>query len=205
MLKNLLYFVKYPEPGKVKTRLAKTMGNEAAARTYQLLAEHNFKAVESLDGIDTVVAFDPPDKEPFIREWLLPAAHYLPQCGDGLGDRLIHAFDWALQKPGSAAAALGSDTLCLTPEIILDAFDKLETFDTVLGPAEDGGYYLIGLRAPQPELFIDIPWSTPAVFELTLKRIREKKLSCFILEELEDLDEAVIPDSASPNSTGTLS
>lgn len=203
MPKSLLYFVKYPEPGKVKTRLARTLGNEAAAEAYRLLAEHNYRIIRKLEGIETVVVFDPPEKESLIRSWL-PADHYLAQCAGALGERLIHAFSRIFHNSGSAAAALGSDTLGLTPEITAEAFDKLKSFDTVLGPARDGGYYLIGLRTSRPDLFADMPWSTSAVFDITLRRIRKMKLSFYVLDELEDLDEAAVTAKTAWNEAGTL-
>jgi len=188
--RRILYFLKYPEPGKVKTRLAKTLGNEAACRAYRDLAVKNFRTLASLDqeGIESVIVFDPPDKEREIREWL-PAACYFAQQGEDLGGRLHSAFQRAFDQGAETALALGSDTLGLKPELISKAFDELENYDVVLGPAKDGGYYLIGLSRLQPLLFQSIPWSTADVFSTTLARIKEIGLSCYLLPELDDLDE----------------
>lgn len=188
--KLILYFVKYPEPGKVKTRLAKALGDEAACQAYRDLAEANFRIIESLaaEGIENVVAFDPPDKEREIREWL-PAPCYFPQQGKDLGERLHSAFQDAFDQGAKMALVLGSDTLGLNQELILEAFDALENFDVVLGPAKDGGYYLIGLSSPQPFLFQNIPWSTSDVFSTTLAKVKENGLSYYLLPELDDLDE----------------
>ena len=192
MNRNLiLYFVKYPEPGKVKTRLAKTIGDEAAAKCYGNLAEHNFRILAPLnsDGVKNVVVFDPADKEVQIREWLPTADDYLPQQGNDLGSRLVHAFQFAFDKKVQAAIAIGSDTIGLRREFISKAFDSLDHYDVVLGPAKDGGYYLIGLSSPQQVLFSNIPWSTSEVFNATLAWIQKEGLSYYLLEQLEDLDE----------------
>ena len=142
---TLLYFVKYPEPGKVKTRLAKTIGSEAAARAYQGLAEGNFSVVKSLNSatVQTNVVFDPEEKEKEIRSWLLNAADYWSQKGEDLGERLALAFQQAFDEGTKSALALGSDTLGLPPQILHRALDALNYYDAVLGPAKDGGYYLI--------------------------------------------------------------
>lgn len=190
----LLYFVRYPEPGKVKTRLARTIGNEAAARAYQGLAEGNFSVASSLNlpAVQTKVVFDPEEKEKEIRTWLPSAADHWPQNGVDLGERLMHAFERAFDEGAKSAVALGSDTLGLTSEILRKAFDALNYYDVTLGPAKDGGYYLIGLSSPEPSLFREIPWSTGDVLRKTLERIRENELTYYLLQELEDLDEIKI-------------
>ena len=188
--KVLLYFVKYPEPGRVKTRLARVLGNEEAARNYRELAERNLEILRPLEGSDVsiVVAFDPPEAEREIRSWLSDGPIYLPQKGNGLGERLRLAFERVFDSGAEKGVALGSDTLKLQAEIIERAYRALDDFDLVLGPAKDGGYYLIGLTRPLPELFQNIPWSTPAVCESTLAVAHRLDLSYFFLEELEDLD-----------------
>lgn len=187
----LLYFVRFPEPGRVKTRLAAALGREEAARTYRALVERNLESLASLPAADfsTIVTFDPPEAEPQMRDWLRSWKNFLPQQGENLGERLTNAFAWAFQQGFRRAAALGSDTLGLRPEILEEACRALEQFDLVLGPARDGGYYLIGLSRPEPRLFEEIPWSTGEVLERTLERARERGLRYFLLEELEDLDE----------------
>ena len=188
---NILYFVKYPEPGKVKTRLAKTLGDEEATRVYRNLVETNLKAIRPLisSGIDITITFDPPDAAEKMKQWLSDDYDYLPQSGDGLGERLTKAFGNLFERKVRRVLAVGSDTLGLEANLILKACDSLEHFDVVLGPAEDGGYYLIGLSQPEPILFQDIPWSTSAVFDSTLNRIKQKGLSFYVLPELQDLDD----------------
>lgn len=198
----LLYFVKYPTPGKVKTRLAKTVGDQEAARLYSELTGRNLDVIASLyqrSVFDLVIVYDPPEKSEDIKRWLSLSCEYLPQRGGGLSERLTHAFHEAFSAKGGSALggqrgckrvmALGSDTLGLTTDIIQQGFEALESNDVVVGPAEDGGYYLIGLNSFQPELFKEISWSTDVVLQQTYSRIRKLGLSHQTLILLEDLDE----------------
>lgn len=189
---RLLYFVKYPEPGKVKTRLARTIGYEAAAAMYRKLAEKNFRVLQSLDDsrLETCVMFDPPEAEPQIRAWLKGKnCSYLAQKGGDLGERLAHAFQSAFAGGAEKAMAIGSDTLDFKPMLVEQASELLESKEVVIGPAKDGGYYLIGLSRPDFSVFKNIPWSTPEVLTATLKRVRKRRLVWELLPVLEDLDE----------------
>ncbi len=195
----LLYFVKYPTLGKVKTRLAKTVGEQEAARLYSELAGKNLEVIASLyqrNIFDLVIVYDPPEKRDDIKRWLSLSCEYLPQCGGGLSERLKHAFGEAFQKGGKRVMALGSDTLGLTTDIIQQGFEDLHSNDVVVGPAEDGGYYLIGLSCFQPKLFEGIAWSTSDVLPQTYKIINNLRLSYKILSQLEDLDEIKIGEQA---------
>jgi hypothetical protein len=186
----LLYFVKYPEPGKVKTRLAKEVGDEEAAGIYGELARSNLETLRELSkqGIVITVVFDPPEDCEKIKRWLSPFWHYSPQKGLHLGERLENAFQAAFGQGAQKVIALGSDTLGLDAELLQKAFKVLDHCDIVVGPAKDGGYYLIGSVQPQPFLFNDIPWSTSHVLEATLERIQKSGLSYGLLRERDDLD-----------------
>ena len=204
---SLLYFVKYPEPGKVKTRLAKGVGASEAAEIYRGLAEANLKELNSIIPHTTqlIVAFDPPEKKAEIEKWLSSLYEYVSQQGEDLGTRLQNAFKVAFKKGYEQVIALGSDTLGLKADLVTKAFDALERYDVVVGPAYDGGYYLIGMATPSPlssppkrgrgrgegvlSIFKNIPWSSPHVFEATLNKLIEKNLSYYLLEKLDDLDE----------------
>lgn len=187
----LLLFVKYPEPGKVKTRLARSVGQEQAAAMYRDLVEKNLAVIQTLHGTtcDGWIAFDPPQQEAPLRAWLSPWPGYIAQQGEGLGERLNHAFGEMFQRGYAHVAALGSDTLNLQAELIQDAFENLSRHDVVLGPARDGGYYLIGLNRLHPELFEGIAWSTPEVLTQTRRVIRRLNLTVHQLSPLDDLDE----------------
>ena len=187
---QILYFVKYPEPGKVKTRLAKSLGDEVAAKMYRELAETNLKVLSSLQPqVSIVITFDPPEADKKMRAWLGGEHAYRPQFGNGLTERLTHAFREAFAEGAGCVVAIGSDTLGLSIECARQAFDSLKKYDVALGPAKDGGYYLIGLSGPQPLLFEDIPWSTKEVLEATVKCIKTQGLTYYLTQELEDLDQ----------------
>jgi len=191
----LLYFVKYPTPGKVKTRLAKTVGEQEAARLYGELAGKTLEVIASLyqrNIFDLVIVYDPSEKSEDIKRWLSLSCEYLPQCGGGLSERLKHAFGEAFQKGAKRVMALGSDTLGLRTDIIQQGFEALHSIDVVVGPAEDGGYYLIGLSDFQPKLFEGIAWSTSGVLSQTYKTINDLRLSYQTLSQLQDLDEIKI-------------
>jgi len=190
--KALLYFVKYPTPGKVKTRLAKSMGFEQAAKAYRELAEENLRLLSLYrnESLSIIVMYDPPDAEEKMRLWLPGPFIYQPQVGAGLGERLIDAFEFAWGQGAKQVIAMGSDTLGFELGHLNQAFKALNGKDLVLGPARDGGYYLIGSSRSMPEVFKDIPWSTSSVLERTIDRVKQKDYSFSMLPTLEDLDDA---------------
>lgn len=185
----ILYFVKLPEVGKVKTRLAQTVGDAAAAEIYRELALKNFDRIKSLGSeFNVAVLYDPPESQAAIREWLSGADFYRAQEGNDLGTRLKCAVDWAFEKT-EQVFLLGSDTLRLDAEILTDALMVLNDFDTVLGPAADGGYYLFGMNEPLQTVFDGIDWSTEFVLSQTKNKLNELALSYGELKSLADLDE----------------
>jgi hypothetical protein len=113
----------------------------------------------------------------------------LAQEGEGLTERLTNAFQQTFSLRYNAVAALGSDTLNLSRDLIRQAFDQLKTSDVVIGPAQDGGYYLIGTNQFLPEIFQGITWSTPSVLTQTSKRVESLKLKPSLMAPLEDLDD----------------
>ena len=188
----VLYFVKDPVPGKVKTRLAKSIGPEAAANHYQDLAYHNYQQILTLEknNVDVWVTYDPPESLDSIKEWLKDSSHYIAQKGVTLEERLIQSFEDAFKGGASQVFALGSDTLNLEPSWILEGVKALENHDVVLGPAEDGGYYLIGCKKLNQDIFREINWSTAFVLKQTVRKIEKNKLSYYLLPVTSDLDEA---------------
>jgi rSAM/selenodomain-associated transferase 1 len=183
--------VKYPEPGKVKTRLAKAVGDHRAAQIYRGLTETNLGILNSFppNFVKVIIAFDPFEKEDAIRSWLPGPYEYVAQKGADLGARLQNAFQFAFEKGFKKVMALGSDTLGLKSDLTVKGFDALEFYDVAIGPAYDGGYYLIGTNREQPSIFKNIPWSSPDVFETTLNKLKEQDLSYYLLPKLDDLDE----------------
>jgi uncharacterized protein len=142
-------------------------------------------------GWRTVIYFDPPEAQTELEDWLgEEALAFHPQEGEDLGARLARAFQHA-SRPGGPMCVVGTDIPGLDGELVETAFRRLEAEDgpqIVLGPAKDGGYYLLALRSPEPRLFQGIRWSTSSVREQTLDRARELGLSVEELPVLVDVD-----------------
>ena len=181
-----MIFVKAPRAGFVKTRLAQTVGAETALETYLGLVEVLVTNLADLPSVD--LHFAPADAWGEIEPWLADQWTSSPQCDGDLGARLIHAFESAFSKRAKRVVVIGSDCPYATTEDIRDAFHQLAENDVVLGPAVDGGYWLVGLRSPAPELFRDINWSTETVLEDTLAKAKARELNVAQLRELSDVD-----------------
>ena len=159
--RTLVVFVKEPRPGAVKTRLAADVGPEAAAELYRALVESVLEATTPVPGeYERLVFFDPPEARRGLREWL-PGVSLRAQSAGELGERMADAFARAFGRGATRVAIVGSDVPGVTRGTVLRALEELGEADVVLGPAEDGGYYLIALREPHPELVRGIDWSTP--------------------------------------------
>ena len=161
--------MKWPEKGKVKTRLTAALGEDAVCELYKCFVEDLLNTV-ALTGIRPLIAFHPEGAEDRISAWLGSGYSYVPQVGADLGARMKNAFSQAFAQGLSQAVLIGSDFPDLPAAIIKDAFSSLKRNDAVIGPARDGGYYLIGFsrKAFLPRIFDDIPWSTDAVFARTM-------------------------------------
>lgn len=191
MRRAILLFVKYPEPGRVKTRLAATVGADAAARIYRRLVAAVLGSLP--EGGDLVVAFDPPEKRAEIVAWLGEALAgrytvFLPQAAGDLGARLERAFAETFTLGFENVAVIGSDCIELTPATFSATWQALATHDAVLGPSTDGGYYLLALRQPCAALFHGIAWSTATVRAETLARAQTAGLRMHELAALPDID-----------------
>jgi rSAM/selenodomain-associated transferase 1 len=184
----LIVFLKHPEPGAVKTRLASALGAETAAALYRALAEGVLEATVPRSGeYETLVFFDPPEAAEAMRAWL-PGVRLRPQCVGDLGARMTAAFARAFERGARRAAIIGTDAPGVTRETVAGALAALDDADVVVGPAEDGGYYLLAFCVPHPELFEDVAWSTPAVLEETLARAATAGLRVRELPRLRDVD-----------------
>ena len=191
MQRALLLFVKYPEPGRVKTRLAAKVGAHEAAEIYRKLVAAVCKLLP--ENVTTIVCYDPPERRAEIESWLAPqlppGAQYHPQAAGGLTPRLVDAFAHAFQAGVEQVAVIGSDCIELTPAIFAGTWQSLESHDMAIGPGEDGGYYLLALKQPEPRLFADIPWSTDTVLAKTLQQAKACGLSVHLLPVLRDVDD----------------
>ncbi len=180
----LLIFLREPILGKVKTRLAADIGDEAALNVYNELLTHTLTVARSVPWIRQLWYSDQPTRTSV--EWELFEIH--EQEGDDLGARMSHAFARAFDEGRGPAVLIGTDCPGLRAEHLHQAMDALGTCDVVIGPASDGGYYLIGLREPQPELFEGIAWSTSTVLEDTIRICDTLQLHTKRLTTLGDVD-----------------
>lgn len=183
--KALIIFVRNPVLGKVKTRIAASIGDNKALAVYKHLLQNTKDMVSELDVIKHVFYADELNQNDL---WNGNEKHQ--QIGDGLGQRMKNAFKYLFEKGYTKILIIGSDCYELTSDILHSAFEKLDHSATVIGPASDGGYYLLGMRSPYLFLFDNIKWSTDIVFYQTLGIIRENNLSLSLLPQLTDVDEA---------------
>lgn len=179
----LFVFVRNPELGKVKTRLAAFVGDETALEIYQFLLEHTKKATQYLP-CDKAVYYSINIREQDI--WNKNTYQKHLQKGADLGSRMQQAFVNSFADGYEKVVIIGSDLPDLEERHILEAFEQLNTNDVVLGPAKDGGYYLLGMKKLHPQIFQDKKWGTTSVREETLKNL--EKVTVHLLEELNDVD-----------------
>ncbi len=186
---SLLLFVRCPKMGKVKSRLAAALGEGTALDLYESFV---FDLISRLGGRShpLLIVFDPPDAEEEVRNWLGRGYVYIPQAGNNLGERMENAFVRSFAEGIEKAILIGSDIPDLTNHIISEAFGSLDTHEAVIGPATDGGYYLIGFQRGTflPEIFHGITWSTGSVFAETMKVLEEYGYGTHILPEWRDVD-----------------
>jgi hypothetical protein len=184
-MKNaLIIFVRNPVLGKVKTRLAATIGNEKALLVYQHLLQHTQSITPNIPATKFIYYAD------FINNndiW--NGCEKRLQSGNDLGERMKNAFEELFDLGFEKICITGSDCYELTSEIINEAFENLYSRKTVIGPAADGGYYLLGMQFPFKDLFSAIEWSTKTVFIETINKINAQSLNCHLLTSLNDIDD----------------
>jgi uncharacterized protein len=185
----LLVFVKYPEPGKVKTRLAEKLGAEVAAELYREWIGSVLRNVQPVrEEVRIVGYFDGATADRF-SEWNSLVDDWRKQPAGDLGIRLAEGFEWGHRR-GQPVIAIGTDCLDLTAEHVESALQRLRECDAVFGPTTDGGYYLVGTRAHVPGLFDRVRWSSPNTLADQLARCQVIGLRHSPLEELTDIDTA---------------
>jgi rSAM/selenodomain-associated transferase 1 len=185
----LLFFIKHPEKGKVKTRLASAIGDKMAAKLYKrFLLEMLFTLNEGT--FVFYLCYSPESPLSSIKDWLGDDYLFMPQAGEDLGERMKNAFVEALSLSFKRVVLIGSDIPDLPLEFIEEAFTSLQEKDAVIGPSLDGGYYLIGFRKAtfSPRAFEGIRWSTGSVFEKTLEALQREGLTVHTLRPLRDID-----------------
>jgi len=184
MSKNLLMiFTRNPELGKVKTRLAKSLGNEKALEIYKFLLNRTKEITQQVSS-DKAVFYSVKIRDNDI--WNTSTFLKFQQEGDDLGERMQNAFQKAFSNGYNKVAIIGSDLFDLTPNHITKAFEELDRNDIVLGPAEDGGYYLLASKKVHPKIFSNKEWGTSSVRKETLNDL--EKESVHLLPMLNDVD-----------------
>ena len=181
--KALIIFTRNPELGKCKTRLAKVIGNQNALDIYKYLLQHTANISQKVNAdiyvfySENINSDDLWDNNFFIKKL---------QSGNDLGERMQNAFEEVFNYNHEKAIIIGSDLLDLNENIVEDAFKKLDNHDISIGPAEDGGYYLLGMKQSHSEVFKIKNWGTDTVYNQTLSKLNNK--SVYVLKTLNDID-----------------
>ncbi len=181
----LIIFIKNPIKGKVKTRLAQDLGEEMALKIYRKLVDRTLRETSGILTEKLILFSD------FLERSIVPSDGNFSsgmQTGKDLGERMKYAFIEGFKLGYQHICLIGTDCYEISAQLILEAFDQLHLNDIVLGPANDGGYYLVGMNTLLEDIFLNKPWGTSAVLKRTLQDIDGHRLSCFLLRELIDVD-----------------
>lgn len=184
-------FAKHWTPGRVKTRLAASIGEELATEFHRVCVTTILDRFAS-KGDRRVVGFAPPDREEEFRavagdDWTVKA-----QVAGDLGGRMAAYFEEAFAAGAKRVVLIGSDSPNLPAAFLQSAFDALSSHDVVLGPSDDGGYYLVGMSKMVPELFVDVDWGSEQVWKQSMDRLKRAEASFHQLDEWYDVDQ--LPD-----------
>jgi rSAM/selenodomain-associated transferase 1 len=183
---RVLLFAKAPRAGLVKTRLARDVGEKRTLAVYRTVGQGVVAAVAAYP---LTVWYDPPDASQEMRAWL-GEHEFRAQVGDDLGARMAHAFREHFGRGDGPLIAIGADTPDVSAATIAQAIHILDRADVAIGPALDGGYYLLGLKAPHERLFDGVPWGTPDVLQVTERRCQDLDITVGQLGVLRDIDTA---------------
>lgn len=184
MTRALIIFLKHPQLGKCKTRLAKTIGQVKALKIYQILLNHTHQVTKNLY-VQKYLYFNNRSNTPINWDDSYTIAY---QNQENLGGKMQEAFAQVFDKQHYPVIIIGTDCLEITTQILNDAYRQLNHYDVVIGPAKDGGYYLLGLNNPTPQLFENIEWSTNTVLSDTIKATQNLGLSYCFMPVLADID-----------------
>ena len=184
----LILFIKSPRLGQVKKRLQPELSAHEALLLYKAMTEDLVVRLREGSLSDIKVLFWPPEAEKELQDWLGNHFDYVPQQGADMGERMYFSFEHVFAKQYKRAVLVGSDIPTMDVTTIESAFSKLKRYDVVLGPSVDGGYYLIGLNSPHPELFRNVGWGTNMVREQTLRAAKKCSLTVDELKPETDID-----------------
>jgi len=187
----LLFFVKNPERGKVKSRLGAVIGNDSAVSVYKNIVDRMLSTLKE-GTFPLYICFSPKNAQKPVKNWLGREYRYIPQNGKDLGERMRNGFTEAFEMGFKKVVLIGSDIPDLALEFIEEAFITLNKSDAVIGPAFDGGYYLIGFKDKtfSPQVFEGIAWGTQNVFDETVKKLKRFKRAVHTLPYQRDIDTA---------------
>lgn len=186
---SVILFVKYPEPGQVKSRLGKSIGYDRACNLYRSFVEDILDTLEEVDSdICIYIHREAPLKD--LASWPGRGHQCCLQQGDDLGEKMERAFLTQFHQGYLRSIIIGSDIPHLQAEHVNEAVKALQQHDTVIGPTADGGYYLLGFNKESflPSLFKDISWSTPEVYNITMERLKSNNRSTYVLRRYNDID-----------------
>ena len=187
MNRALLIMAKRPAPGETKTRLIPALSPEQAAELYECFLRDTLDLARAVPMVARFIAYLPEDASGYFSN-LAADFELIPQAGNNLGERLDHVLSSCLNRGFERVVAIGSDSPNLAPAFVSRAFELLDSADVVLGPCEDGGYYLIGLTRSQPRILREVQMSTPNVLRETLARAQHEGLRVALLPMWYDVD-----------------
>ena len=186
---RLIIFTKYPTPGRAKTRLIPALGREKAAAVHRQMTEHTLSIANLLafEGKVSLEIFYEGGDLAAMQDWL-GAIDFSRQTQGDLGEKMLAAFEQGFSDSAHKVVIIGTDCPNLTSDLLEEAFVRLNKHELVIGPASDGGYYLIGLRKRAGFLFRGISWGSEKVFGQTQEKAREQGLDMAVLKTLSDVD-----------------
>lgn len=186
----IVMFIRAPQKGKVKTRLSRDVGPETALDLYKTFTEDMLQTI-TMAGVAASVHYHPHESRSAVADWLGPSFDYQAQRGEDLGQRMENAFCKSFEAGYRRVLLVGSDLPDLPVSVFHDAFAHLKTHDAVIGPATDGGYYLIGFSSETffPEIFLQVSWGSRRVLAQTHGRFSQSGLSVYLLPKWCDIDD----------------
>ncbi len=180
-------FAKWPCPGAVKTRLAAETSAEFGSRVASAFLRDSIERLSALD-VEHVLSFTPPEERATFTPLCGDRWRLVPQCDGDLGARLTDFFARQFEREAKQVVVVGTDSPTLPLDHVRGAFTRLETAEVVIGPATDGGYYLIGAARPVPQIFADVRWSKSDVLHQTIARVESMALRLALLPPWYDVD-----------------
>lgn len=187
MNRALLVIAKRPAPGQTKTRLCPPFSHQEAANLYECFLQDMLNIARQIPNVTRFINYWPGDEADYFRQ-LAPDFELIPQAGNSLGERLDNVLTYCLTHGFDQAVITNSDSPTLPPHHLDQAFEYLADADVVLGPCDDGGYYLIGLTKPQPKLLREVTMSTSTVLQDTLALAKKENLRAGLLSGWYDVD-----------------